>query len=74
LWLGVRLRVNAGGRRARDNLYHVLNHLNLFGGSYREKAEVLIDRLLAAAGHQLSAATESAHANHEPSSEGGSTL
>jgi len=29
----------------------VLNHLNLFGGSYREKAEGLIDRLLAATGH-----------------------
>ena len=41
----------AGTRRALYNLYHVLNHLNLFGGSYREKAERLIDRLLAAAGH-----------------------
>lgn len=41
----------AGTRRALYNLYHVLNHLNLFGGSYREKAESLIDRLLAAAGH-----------------------
>jgi len=41
----------AGTRRALYNLYHVLNHLNLFGGSYREKAEGLIDRLLAAAGH-----------------------
>lgn len=33
------------------NLYHVLNHLNLFGGSYRAQAEAMIDRLLAAAGH-----------------------
>ena len=41
----------AGTRRAVYNLYHVLNHLNLFGGGYREKAEGLIDRLLAAAGH-----------------------
>ena len=41
----------AGTRRALYNLYHVLNHLNLFGGSYRAKAEGLIDRLLAAAGH-----------------------
>lgn len=29
------------------NLYHVLNHLNLFGGGYREQAETLIERLLA---------------------------
>ena len=41
----------AGTRRALYNLYHVLNHLNLFGGSYGDKAEGLIDRLLAAAGH-----------------------
>jgi protein-ribulosamine 3-kinase len=41
----------AGTRRALYNLYHVLNHLNLFGESYREKAEGLIDRLLAATGH-----------------------
>jgi fructosamine-3-kinase len=39
------------GRAARRdlyNLYHVLNHLNLFGGGYRAQAESLIDRLLAA--------------------------
>lgn len=41
----------SGTRRALYNLYHVLNHLNLFGGGYREKAEGMIDRLLAAAGH-----------------------
>ena len=29
------------------NLYHVLNHLNLFGGGYRGQAETLIERLLA---------------------------
>ncbi|MDX1605800.1 MAG: fructosamine kinase family protein [Candidatus Competibacterales bacterium] len=37
-------------RRDLYNLYHVLNHLNLFGGGYRAQAERLIDRLLAAAG------------------------
>ena len=40
----------AGTRRDLYNLYHVLNHLNLFGGSYRAQAEGMIDRLLAAAG------------------------
>jgi fructosamine-3-kinase len=40
----------AGTRRDLYNLYHVLNHLNLFGGSYRAQAETMIDRLLAAAG------------------------
>jgi fructosamine-3-kinase len=32
------------------NLYHVLNHLNLFGGGYGAQAEAMIDRLLAATG------------------------
>ena len=41
----------AGTRRGLYNLYHVLNHLNLFGGAYRAQAEGIIDRLLAAAGH-----------------------
>jgi protein-ribulosamine 3-kinase len=43
----------AGASERRDlyNLYHVLNHLNLFGGGYRAQAESMIDRLLAAAGH-----------------------
>ncbi len=40
----------AGTRRELYNLYHVLNHLNLFGGSYGAQAEGMIDRLLAAAG------------------------
>lgn len=40
----------AGTRRDLYNLYHVLNHLNLFGGGYRAQAEGMIDRLLAAAG------------------------
>jgi fructosamine-3-kinase len=39
----------AAARRDLYNLYHVLNHLNLFGGGYRAQAEAMIDRLLAAA-------------------------
>ena len=30
------------------NLYHVLNHLNLFGGAYRAQSEAMMERLLAA--------------------------
>jgi protein-ribulosamine 3-kinase len=43
---------DAGAATRTDlyNLYHVLNHLNLFGGSYRAQAEAMIDRLLAAVG------------------------
>lgn len=37
-------------RRDLYNLYHMLNHLNLFGGSYLAQAEALIRRVLAAAG------------------------
>jgi protein-ribulosamine 3-kinase len=37
-------------RRDLYNLYHVLNHLNLFGGGYRSQAERMIDRLLAELG------------------------
>ncbi len=33
-------------RRDLYNLYHVLNHLNLFGGGYRTQAEGMIERLL----------------------------
>ncbi|MEI2741329.1 MAG: fructosamine kinase family protein [Candidatus Competibacter sp.] len=33
-------------RRTLYNLYHVLNHLNLFGGAYRSQAETMILRLL----------------------------
>ena len=33
-------------RRELYNLYHVLNHLNLFGGGYRAQAEDMIDALL----------------------------
>lgn len=32
------------------NLYHVLNHLNLFGGGYGAQAEAMIERLLAEVG------------------------
>jgi protein-ribulosamine 3-kinase len=35
-----------GERRDLYNLYHVLNHLNLFGGGYRAQAEAMIGRLL----------------------------
>jgi protein-ribulosamine 3-kinase len=36
-------------RKHLYNLYHVLNHLNLFGGGYGAQAERMIERLLAAA-------------------------
>jgi len=41
--------LDAGYRVRRDlyNLYHVLNHLNLFGGGYGSQALQLIERLLA---------------------------
>ena len=45
------LDAGSGIRCELYNLYHVLNHLNLFGGAYRAQAEAMIDRLLAAAGH-----------------------
>ncbi len=40
--------LDSGYRVRRDlyNLYHVLNHLNLFGGGYRAQAEQMIDSLL----------------------------
>ncbi len=34
-------------RKNLYNLYHVLNHLNLFGGGYRAQAQQMIERLLA---------------------------
>jgi fructosamine-3-kinase len=40
----------AGYRRDLHNLYHVLNHLNLFGGAYAAQAEAMIDGLLAEVG------------------------
>jgi len=41
--------LDPGYRRRRDlyNLYHVLNHLNLFGGAYRSQAQDMIRALLA---------------------------
>ncbi|HEX9706353.1 MAG TPA: fructosamine kinase family protein [Steroidobacteraceae bacterium] len=41
----------AGTRRTLYNLYHVLNHFNLFGGGYAVQAESMIERLLAELGH-----------------------
>ena len=41
----------AGTRSTLYNLYHVLNHYNLFGGDYQTKAGTMIDRLLAELGH-----------------------
>jgi protein-ribulosamine 3-kinase len=41
----------AGSRRGLYNLYHVLNHANLFGGAYAGQALSMIDRLLAELGH-----------------------
>jgi fructosamine-3-kinase len=33
-------------RKPLYNLYHVLNHYNLFGGAYLGQAQRMIDRLL----------------------------
>jgi len=44
------LEPGAEDRSSLYNLYHVLNHLNLFGGGYRSQAQAMIDRLLAATG------------------------
>ena len=33
-------------RKTLYNLYHILNHLNLFGGGYRSQAEHMMDSLL----------------------------
>jgi protein-ribulosamine 3-kinase len=37
-------------RKTLYNLYHIINHLNLFGGGYQSQAERMIDRLLAELG------------------------
>ena len=37
-------------RKTLYNLYHILNHLNLFGGGYAGQAQGMIDRLLAEIG------------------------
>jgi protein-ribulosamine 3-kinase len=41
--------LDAGYSTRRDlyNLYHILNHANLFGGSYARQAEQMVQRLLA---------------------------
>lgn len=33
-------------RKPLYNLYHILNHFNLFGGHYAQQAQCLIDALL----------------------------
>jgi fructosamine-3-kinase len=45
--------LDAGATVRQDlyNLYHVLNHLNLFGEGYLGQSLALIDRLLAEVGH-----------------------
>jgi protein-ribulosamine 3-kinase len=42
-----RLDSGYGTRKTLYNLYHVLNHYNLFGGGYSSQAEGMIHRLLA---------------------------
>jgi len=44
------LEAGAAGRVPIYNLYHVLNHLNLFGGGYRGQALDMIEQLLAEVG------------------------
>jgi fructosamine-3-kinase len=44
------LPAGAALREQLYNLYHVLNHANLFGGGYAQQAGALIDRLLAEVG------------------------
>jgi fructosamine-3-kinase len=39
-----------GARKTLYNLYHVLNHYNLFGGGYAGQAAAMVDRLLAELG------------------------
>jgi fructosamine-3-kinase len=41
------LEPGANARRTLYNLYHVLNHYNLFGGSYARQAGAMIETLLA---------------------------
>jgi len=40
-----------GTRKTLYNLYHILNHVNLFGGSYATQAQSMIEQLLAELGH-----------------------
>ena len=45
------LAAGAAARTDLYNLYHVLNHLNLFGAGYLGQAVSLIDNMLAEVGH-----------------------
>jgi fructosamine-3-kinase len=45
------LDAGAAQRVALYNLYHVLNHYNLFGGGYLAQAGAMIDQLLSEVGH-----------------------
>ena len=45
------LEHGAAARRALYNLYHVLNHFNLFRGGYAAQAETMIEHLLGELGH-----------------------
>jgi protein-ribulosamine 3-kinase len=40
------LAAGAARRQGLYNLYHVLNHFNLFGGSYLIQAEQIVQQLL----------------------------
>ena len=44
------LPAGAALRTELYNLYHVLNHANLFGGGYAAQARATIDRLLSEVG------------------------
>ena len=39
-------------RKTLYNLYHILNHFNLFGGGYAHQAEAMIDRLMEQVGRR----------------------
>jgi len=41
------LHDGSGTRKKLYNLYHVLNHFNLFGGGYAAQARIMIDDLIA---------------------------
>ncbi len=44
------LAAGYGVRKTLYNLYHVLNHVNLFGGGYARQAERMADELLSELG------------------------
>jgi fructosamine-3-kinase len=54
------LPASAAGRVELYNLYHVLNHLNLFGPGYLGQAQAIIDQLLS------DSSRRSHHANDFP--------